>query len=400
MALKFSKLHRKAIRNLKSGCIKEHGITFERLKNGDGRYSANFMVDRQRIHRVIGHESDGTTRTQAEEFIAKARQDAKTGRLNLTKGRKTALSFNEAAEKYIERSMAEGGKDIKMKVMRLRMHLVPFFTGTPLSKITSFNIERYKKHRLQEEARRGGRREVDVPSGPNAKKVGTIKPATINRELAALSHLFTKAMEWGWIDRKPAVIRRLTEDRGRLSYLTADQAERLLAAAMEDANPYVHAFIMIGLKTGMRRTEILSIKRQHIDLEKLEIHIPRAKAGSRQQPITKPLASYLEGYLNGLPSDQEWLFPSPTSRSGRTVDIRKAFRRAVIAAGLDPEEVVRHTLRHTAITHLVQAGVDLPTVMRISGHKTLIMVGRYAHQSGSHIQIALDKLEESYKKVA
>ncbi len=35
----------------------------------------------------------------------------------------------------------------------------------------------------------------------------------------------------------------------------------------------------------------------------------------------------------------------------------------------DIKQVVRHTLRHTAITHLVQAGVDLPTVKRISGHK-------------------------------
>jgi integrase len=58
--------------------------------------------------------------------------------------------------------------------------------------------------------------------------------------------------------------------------------------------------------------------------------------------------------------------------------------------------VVRHTLRHTAITHLVQAGVDLPTVKRISGHKTLIMVERYAHQNGAHIQAAMDALEARY----
>jgi len=60
---------------------------------------------------------------------------------------------------------------------------------------------------------------------------------------------------------------------------------------------------------------------------------------------------------------------------------------------LDPSQVVRHTLRHTAITHLVQAGVDLPTVKRISGHKTLAMVERYAHANGAHIQLAMDKLE-------
>jgi site-specific recombinase XerD len=58
---------------------------------------------------------------------------------------------------------------------------------------------------------------------------------------------------------------------------------------------------------------------------------------------------------------------------------------------------VRHTLRHTAITHLVQAGVDLPTVKRISGHKNLSMVERYSHQNGSHIQAAMDKLSERYK---
>jgi hypothetical protein len=44
----------------------------------------------------------------------------------------------------------------------------------------------------------------------------------------------------------------------------------------------------------------------------------------------------------------------------------------------------------------VQAGVDLPTVKRISGHKTLAMVERYAHQSGTHIAAAMEKLENSY----
>jgi site-specific recombinase XerD len=42
----------------------------------------------------------------------------------------------------------------------------------------------------------------------------------------------------------------------------------------------------------------------------------------------------------------------------------------------------------------VQSGVDLPTVQRISGHKTLAMVARYSHQSGEHIAAAMDRLEE------
>lgn len=56
--------------------------------------------------------------------------------------------------------------------------------------------------------------------------------------------------------------------------------------------------------------------------------------------------------------------PSRRSLTGHTMNIEKPFRR-VVAAGLDVRQVVRQTLRHTAITHLVQAGVDLPTVQRI-----------------------------------
>ncbi|SFU77520.1 hypothetical protein [Nitrosospira multiformis] len=97
---------------------------------------------------VIGRESDGTTRTQAEEFIEKARQDAKSGRLNLPKRRKIVLGFEEAAERYLAKLEQEGGKDLLMKRRRLSLHVVPFFKGFPLSKITSFDIERYKKHRF------------------------------------------------------------------------------------------------------------------------------------------------------------------------------------------------------------------------------------------------------------
>ena len=97
--------------------------------------------------------------------------------------------------------------------------------------------------------------------------------------------------------------------------------------------------------------------------------------------------------MAGLPKGTEWLFPSIASRSGHLATIRKAHRRVVKAAGLDPSVVVRHTFRHTAVTHLVQAGVDLPTVQKISGHKTLAMAARYAHANGAHIDAAMDKLE-------
>ena len=47
----------------------------------------------------------------------------------------------------------------------------------------------------------------------------------------------------------------------------------------------------------------------------------------------------------------------------------------------------------TGEVRLVQAGVDLSAVKRIRGHRTLTMVECYAHQSGSHIETAMDKLQ-------
>lgn len=393
MAKTYIKLTRPAMRKLAPGeKVNEHGITFERQPNGDGLFTVNVMVDGQRIHRVIGRESDGTTRTQAEEFIEKARQDAKAGRLNLPKGRKIALGFAEAAEKYLVKLEQEGGKDLKMKRYRLTMHLVPVIGDRPLSKISTFDVERYKKLRLEQDAQHAVTKEGKVIIR------GKTQPGTINRELAALSHLFTKAVEWGWLEHKPAAIKRLKESSGRITYLTVDQIERLLKSAQEDQNIQIYPFILIGLETSMRRSEILGIRREHIDLQRRTIYIPKAKTGAREQPITAHLADFLTEYVESLQPGTPWLFTSAAAKDGHTVNLDKPFRRVVANAGLDPTQVVRHTLRHTAITHLVQAGVDLPTVKRISGHKNLSMVERYSHQNGTHIESAMDKLAERYRK--
>lgn len=401
MAKSFQKLTRPAMRKLAAGlAITEHGITFERQANKDGLYTVNVMADGQRIHRVIGRESEGTTRTQAEDFIAKVRTDAKHDRLSLPKGRKVALSFCDAAAKYLLRLPLEGGKDLKMKASRLNLHLVPFFGDTPLSKISGFDIDRYKHKRQQEVSMRGGDRlsaVVKKEGAKAAKAAPSTSPGTVNRELAALSHLFNKAIEWGWIEARPAKIRRLKEGSGRITYLTVEQTKRLIECAKDSDNPHLYPFIIIGVETSMRMMEILSIRKENVDVDKRMIYVPKAKAGKREQPITRHLAEFLKGYLAAIPKAVEWLFPSPGARCGHAVDIRKPFIKAVIAAGLDPEQVVRHTLRHTAITHLVQAGIDLPTVKRISGHKTLAMVERYSHQSGEHIGAAMDALENRMK---
>lgn len=279
--------------------------------------------------------------------------------------------FPDAARQYIAKLKECGGKGIERKKRQLDLHLKPFFGQKGLPKITSFDVERYKKHRIEKGA----------------------SHATCNRELAVLSHLFSMGVEWGWLTHRPAKINRFREDNGRIIYLTLDQCAAVLDAARRDISPHIYLYSLIALSTSMRMSEILSIRRENVDVERLRIFIPQAKAGSREQPITADLAVELSRHMANLPAGTEWLFPSIASRSGRLATIRKAHRRVVKAAGLNPDVVVRHTFRHTAVTHLVQAGVDLPTVQKISGHKTLAMVARYAHANGSHIDAAMQRLE-------
>ena len=365
------RLTRAVIRALRPGQrASAQGITVERLPSGDRRYAVDIRVDGQRIHRVIGLESEGVTITQAEQFIARVRTDARAGRLQLPKGRKVGRTIAQAATEYLRRLEATRGNDVPKKQARLQQHIVPLLGKIPLDRLSPFDLERFKAARL---------------------KAGA-KPATVNRDLSTLSHLYSMAVDWGWITSRPVKIALLAEDNARTTYLTVEEITRLLAAALQHENPQLYPFVRIALGTSMRRGEILRLQKRDVDLARQLLHIPQAKSGPREQPMTADLAAYLTDYIASLDAEIPWLFPSRRSQSGHTEKLFWSWRSMVHDAGLNPALIVRHTLRHTVITHLVQARVDLPTVQRISGHKDLSMVLRYAHQSGTHIQEAMEAL--------
>ncbi len=396
MALKYTELTRENQRKLIAGQkLYEHGLCFKRLANGDGRWYVNTMIDGTRYNRTVGTENEGVTREQAETYLEQLKTEARHSRLDLPVKEvdDKPLTFKEAADEYLNRIEQEGSaKDVPTKEQKIEMYLSPFFGKMLITEISTFDVERYKKHRMTEFSVRGGDKLGTTKKGGTSVPV---KPATVNRSLNVLSHIFTKASEWGWVDKRPA-IKLLKLENARITYLSAEQSTRLLNVAKQDENPDIFHFILVGLETAMRKSEILRIRVEHIDLAHRKIFIHQAKAGAREQPITANLALVLADRLRDA-ANQEWLFPSPTSKTGHVISIEKPFRRVVKAAGLDPKVVLRHTLRHTCITHLVQAGVDLPTVQRISGHKTMAMVLRYTHQDDQHLQEAMDKLEQRYK---
>ncbi len=373
MALKFTALTRKAVSTLFAGQkITEHGVIAERTANGDLIYRIGIMVDGRRIHRTIGKESEGVTREQAERAIEAFRTRAREERLSLPTGRKVAVAFSDGATRYLDRLTLEGGKGLPRKAQHIATRLNPFFGSVRLDGIDEGKVREFVQAR---------------------RRLGA-KSSTINRELATLSHMLRCASRWGWIARdKVPVIDRLREGPGRIVALSDDQCTALLAAARADQDTDLWLFIFICLQTSMRHGEARRLRWEHYDAHRRRFYIPEAKAGERDQPVPMRLAEALTNEMRTRGVSEGYVFTGgPGSATGYRHTFRKAFQRAVGRAGLDPSTVTPHTMRHTAITKLVKAGVDLPTVQKVSGHKTLSMVMRYSHVDGVHIDNAIEHI--------
>jgi integrase len=374
-----TRLNRAAIKRLQPGQqISESGIIAECMSDRDIRLSINVMVHGRRIHKAIGFASDGVTLSQCREFIEQARSDARADRLNLPSGRKLAMTLATAAPQYLVRLTESGGKNLKIKTRHLRNQrdttghqrqakgpLIEFFGEDRLDQIVSFTIDRYKKHRAD---------------------AGASK-ATVNRELATLSHLLGCAVEWRWLNQRPSkIVKSGDEGPGRIRALDDEEQDRLLAAALASAEPLCWLFVMYGINTTMRHQEILASRFEHIDFAHRRQFVPNAKGGARLQPITPELADILERERRMRADPSGWIFPSPhaDSKTGHWATMRNRFAEAVARAGLTGK-ISPHVMRHSAITTLVKAGIDLPTIQRISGHKTLTMLLRYTHVHDPHI---------------
>lgn len=380
MAGSYKKLTQAKLKELPVGQrLAEHGIVAEKTTDGDIRWSVNIMVDGARIHRVIGRASEGVTRTQAEDGIAALRTKAREERLSLPSARKTHRLFGDAAIEYLERMDRTGGKNLKVKRRHLEGLLIPRFGNCRADRISALMVQDYV-----------------------ADRRASVAQATVNRELATLSHALKRFAEWRWI--KADDVPRITkgnEPRKQIIVLDDDQANRLMKAAILDPDTRLWLFIAIGLNSAMRHAEILRVRYDHVDVANRRIFIPTAKAGEREQPITPSLVETLKRQRELDGEGADWLFPTsrPHAKAPFRQSVATAFRRTVERAGLAASRVTPHVMRHTAITRLVKAGVDLPTIQRVSGHKTLSMVMRYVHLHGRHIDDALMALESSLPKL-
>lgn len=317
------------------------------------------------MDRRIVRESSGFTKFRdAEGLLIQRRQAIKEGKQPEIK-RISNHTFNELMEQYMK--WAERQRSFRSKQGFIRQ-LAEGFGNLPLRRFSSMLIEQYQTERLQ----KGN------------------KPATVNRLVATLKHMFTKAVEWDMVEddtlKRIRKAKLLEENNRRLRFLSKEECQNLIACCDKHLSPIV----ITALNTGLRRGEILSLKWDNLDFKHGFILLERTKNGERREiPINDTLRAALHTVTRRL--DVPYVFHNPATGKPYQ-DVKRSFNTALRKTKIGDFHF--HDLRHTFASHLVMAGVDLTTIKELLGHKTLTMTLRYAHLAPSHKVKAVEMLDE------
>lgn len=221
----------------------------------------------------------------------------------------------------------------------------------------------------------------EVESMIAARLQDGISKATINRQSATLSKLFRWSIDRGYHPGPNPMrqIKKFRESPGRVRYLTADEASRLILAAAHHLKP----ILVAGLHTGGRLNELLTLRWADIDFDRGIVSFRKETTKSRKErqvPLTPELAATLRRLRPGS-SDQRVF-----EYNGRQlVSVRSAFKRACRKAELG-RDVVFHTLRHSFASWFVMNGGDPYRLQKYLGHSTMTLTQRYSHLSAEFIR--------------
>src|SRR6185437_11469931 len=159
---------------------------------------------------------------------------------------------------------------------------------------------------------------------------------------------------------------------------------------------FQRTLLMVLYGTGMRRSELVRVKIDHIDSQRMIIHVIDGKGHKdRDLPLSPTLLENLRVYWRWL-KPRTYLFPSRMHRDHEQPVSDKivwhAFTEAARKAGIR-KRVSPHLVRHAFATHLLEAGTDLRTIQMLLGHEDLEVTAKYLHLSAQHLQKVVNPLE-------
>ena len=314
-------------------------------------------------YKSSGTNSKMRAKAVYEEWVIELKEQIRTGKQarDTVKEPTRDYTFSELADKYLE--FTAGRLKSHKGLFTFYKKLNGYFGNKTLTAISIADIEAMQSDILKQ----------------------GLSKAYANRLLIHFKRAFVKAVDWEIIPEDvPNKFKKVKLIKGeikRLRYLSEEEAERLIS----NCEPYLKPIVITALNTGMRKSEILHLTWDRVDLKNRIILLDKTKNGERREiPVNDTLFNALSCIIRNLRTD--YVFYNPDTLKPY-YDIKMSWQTALRKSHI--LDFRFHDLRHTFASRLVMGGVDLTTVKELLGHKDVKMTLRYAHLAAKHIKAAV-----------
>jgi integrase len=317
---------------------------------GDG-WQVDFYAYGERIRKVLPTKRDATA------YEGKIKAAIRENRFFDVK-QDAFQVFKELSSWYLSLEDVKRKKSFERDERTIKKRLDPRFGNMPIKNLTPSVMNEYIAERLRTKSYRGG----------------TIRPATVNREMILVKTMFNKAIRDGKLEKNPAkAVKHLKENNERERILSPEEWERYKL----NCPSWYLPIATIAYFTAMRKGEIINLALPRVDLKngfiRLRPEDTKTEYG-RSIPVHPEVMEVLKKALKVRSLDIEKVF----HRNGKPVTkstVREAHESACRKAKI--ENFTFHDFRHTAINNWRKAGHDYFKIMAASGHRTVSVFKRY-----------------------
>lgn len=218
------------------------------------------------------------------------------------------------------------------------------------------------------------------------RRLLTVKPSTVCRTLAIVQHAFKTAMHEWRIPLKANPLKEVSRPRlnnQRVRRLSDAEVKAIKEGLKKAKNPFVASAIALAIETGMRRSEIINLTWNNVDLKEGLAFLPLTKNGKPRIVPLSPAAISVLKKVNRVKGSDSVLPISPNA-------LRLAWER--LRRRSKVKDLRFHDLRHEAISRFFEIGLAMPEVALVSGHQDARMLMRYTHVSAKAVVAKLKKI--------
>lgn len=310
---------------------------------------------------------------------------------------KDFLAYHENIKAQSPRTISEYYLDLRMflRFIRLMRNDMPMNTDLNTIPIKDIDIEYIKAITSSEIfdflSYLANDRQINPESYTSEKG---ISPTSRSRKLSAIKSFYKYlTIRTKQLTENPVADLEYPKIRKSLpKYLTMTESAALLKSVSGPNEKRDYAILMLFLNCGIRRSELVGLNINDLYEDRIRV----VGKGNKERFVyfgsacRKAIDAYLPIRNKQVLSDNRALFGSRDNNRISVSAVHRLVKKALLQAGLDPDQYSAHKLRHTAATMMLSGGVDVKTVQEVLGHENLNTTQIYTHIESTELKLAAE----------